>query len=239
MINFDFSFNRGNPGHVIGHSPNLTFAVSPNTVGEYVCRASVRGGEEEDDEDHPLHPSVTAVAAVYMKGPPRIILGGLRSGGERGALTPVSKDGSGGVPSAASAAASTASVAATAGEGEAARLTCRVFSVPPTEVVSWSHRGVDIEPSAAAMKYSVDETRSETGTTSVLTVRGVGEDDLGAYVCTAANAMGTDSAAMHLRRKGERKKTFFVKSMDLADFLHVANKKDPLIFKICKIHEQK
>ncbi len=55
-------------------------------------------------------------------------------------------------------------------------------------------------------KYTVDETRRETGTDSTLTVKDVTEDDLGAYVCKVANSFGTDSAAIHLRRKSKQLK---------------------------------
>ncbi len=51
---------------VINRSPNLTFVVSPNTIGDYVCRAEAAGGGE----------SVEAAAAVRLKGPPRVLNGG-------------------------------------------------------------------------------------------------------------------------------------------------------------------
>ncbi len=59
--------HRDNPLHVIAHSPELTFVVSHNTVGEYVCRASVPSSRHGESD----HPEVTASAHVYMKGPPR------------------------------------------------------------------------------------------------------------------------------------------------------------------------
>ena len=44
----------------------------------------------------------------------------------------------------------------------------------------------------------------ETGLmTSTLVIRDVSESDIGPYACTVANAFGTDSAVLHLRKKSE------------------------------------
>ena len=73
--------HRENPTLSISHSANLTFVVNANTVGEYVCRASVPspagsdGGGSDDASAAPVHPSVTASATVHMKGPPRVVKG--------------------------------------------------------------------------------------------------------------------------------------------------------------------
>lgn len=46
---------------VVGASPNLTIAVSSETAGKYICKASVVGFHE-----------ISATASVYLKGPPTI-----------------------------------------------------------------------------------------------------------------------------------------------------------------------
>lgn len=46
---------------VVGTSPNLTITVSTETAGKYICKASVVG-----------FPEISAMASVYLKGPPTI-----------------------------------------------------------------------------------------------------------------------------------------------------------------------
>ncbi len=92
---------------------------------------------------------------------------------------------------------------------------CEVFSIPGTELVEWAHNGRVISPSASSDKYSVSEKRTPGGTRSTLAVADVDEDDLGAYICTAANAFGTDSAVIHLRKKGESSSRLEIKRLEV------------------------
>ncbi|XP_055303308.1 irregular chiasm C-roughest protein-like isoform X2 [Sitodiplosis mosellana] len=46
---------------VVGASTNLTITVSPETAGKYICKASVVG-----------FPEISAIATVFLKGPPTI-----------------------------------------------------------------------------------------------------------------------------------------------------------------------
>lgn len=47
---------------VIGYDANYTVRIDEDSIGRYICRASVKG-----------FPEISATAELFMKGPPRIL----------------------------------------------------------------------------------------------------------------------------------------------------------------------
>ena len=97
----------------------------------------------------------------------------------------------------------------------AASVVCDVSAVPNVELIEWSFRGKILEPraapadaAAATNKYALLEGRTSEGVRSTLVVRNAGEGDMGEYVCTVANAFGTDSKLIRLKKKGRGFLTF-------------------------------
>jgi len=68
-------FKNGDMATALGFAPNLTLAVSVNTIGRYTCVARVPG-----------YPEIRASSRVYQRGPPRILRTTERPAVQSGAL---------------------------------------------------------------------------------------------------------------------------------------------------------
>ncbi len=120
---------------------------------------------------------VSAKALVHVKGPP-VVLG-------KGKLS--------------------APPSQVAREGDTGFVVCEAFSVPDAELVEWSYAG-EILSHDDGGRYSV--VRKEDGdgrVRSTLVIREVKDADFGPYGCTVANAFGSDSALIMLRKQSKYK----------------------------------
>eukprot|EP00095_Tigriopus_kingsejongensis_P001959 maker-scaffold594_size129171-snap-gene-0.23 protein:Tk01959 transcript:maker-scaffold594_size129171-snap-gene-0.23-mRNA-1 annotation:"irregular chiasm c-roughest protein isoform x3" len=131
-------------------------------------------GAYECEASTPGYSDVSATAKLFVKGPPQIV----------NAHQP-----------------QYASLSTTA------RVVCDVQSVPGLDDIEWSFQGQLIDPRVErphhGSKYSLTEKRlvDEERIQSSLVIRDVQSQDLGAYMCTVTNALGSDSAVLHLRKQ--------------------------------------
>lgn len=91
--------------------------------------------------------------------------------------------------------------------GKTTRVVCDIQSIPSLDRIEWSFQGRLIDPRVEepeqGSKYSLTEKQilDEERVQSALVIRDVQVQDLGAYMCSVENALGSDSAVLHLRKQ--------------------------------------
>ncbi|TRY67516.1 hypothetical protein TCAL_05884 [Tigriopus californicus] len=91
--------------------------------------------------------------------------------------------------------------------GKTTRVVCEIQSTPSLDRIEWSFQGHLIDPRREqpeqGSKYSLTEKQllDEERVQSALVIRDVEAQDLGAYMCSVQNALGSDSAVLHLRKQ--------------------------------------
>ena len=187
----EYSWHHTSPvdGHrrLVGNAANLTLIVNQKTTGEYECRAKVAG-----------HNDVTAKALVHVKGPP-VVLGGADGMKVISAGFPPVQQQQGVAGGSQQPSAQTQ----LAREGETGFVVCEAFSVPEAELVEWSYKGSILNHDDGGRHSVVKKLAGDGTVKSTLVIREVEEADFGPYGCTVANAFGSDSALILLRKQSE------------------------------------
>ena len=172
-----YTWTRLSDDTAAGSNPTLSHSANLTFVA-----GDATAGVYECSASASGHPAVASRAAVRVKGPPSIV----------------------DTPAVQWAALGSSAVSAS--------VVCDVSAVPNVELIEWSFRGKVLEPRAAPVggeasavtnKYALLEGRTSEGVRSTLVVRNAADEDMGEYVCTVANAFGTDTKLIHLKRKGE------------------------------------